>query len=703
MSLGVMMIINFVIVFGFLFSSSVGQRQCSFNAIYQFGDSISDTGNLVREGPAGAASPFSHLPYGETFFGKPTGRCSNGLLMIDYLATAANLPFLNPYLDKNTTTFFNGVNFAVAGSTALNNAVLAQHHIFNPVTNSSLSVQLEWFRTHLSTICSTRRECVKMLASALFMVGEIGGNDYNYAFSQNKTIPQVMQLVPLVVGNTINAAREVIFHGARTVVVPGNFPIGCIPVYLTAFGTNNTAAYDRDNCLIGLNHFSVFHNRVLQRELARLRRQYPYVRILYADYYSAFRYVLHRADSLGFEKDSVLKACCGAGGDYNFGFRNMCGTENVTACPNPDLRLSWDGIHLTQKAYRLLVSLLLIPSDASDHTRRFDTIYQFGDSLSDTGNLIREIPSAAKSAIARYPYGETFFNKPTGRLSDGRLIIDYIAPALGLPLLNPYLAMNESFRYGVNFAVVGATALNTSFLRNRGIYSVFTVSSLEVQLEMFKTYLQSLANKRLDSALFIVGEIGSSDYAFASIFSKLTKDNTELVPLVIQKIKEIVGKLIELGATRVIVPGILPNGCIPSFLTMNATNDKSAYDKYGCLISANKISDYHNTLLQQALTELRTTYPHAVILYADYYTSFFNLIKNADKLGFEKVNVLKACCGTGGAYNFDFQRFCGTEDIPVQVCPDPNRRVSWDGIHLTQKAYSLMAESLIRDLFPKLS
>lgn len=52
--------------------------------IYQFGDSISDTGNLIREHPIGALSPYASLPYGETFFKKATGRCSDGLLMIDF-------------------------------------------------------------------------------------------------------------------------------------------------------------------------------------------------------------------------------------------------------------------------------------------------------------------------------------------------------------------------------------------------------------------------------------------------------------------------------------------------------------------------------------------------------------------------------------------------------------------------------------------
>lgn len=53
--------------------------------IYQVGDSTSDTGNLIRENPMGSLSPFARLPYDEMFFKTATGRCLNGLLMIDFI------------------------------------------------------------------------------------------------------------------------------------------------------------------------------------------------------------------------------------------------------------------------------------------------------------------------------------------------------------------------------------------------------------------------------------------------------------------------------------------------------------------------------------------------------------------------------------------------------------------------------------------
>jgi len=55
---------------------------------------------------------------------------------------------------------------------------------------------------------------------------------------------------------------------------------------------------------------------------------------------------------------------------------------------------------------------------------KYESIFNFGDSLSDTGNYLR---SAGDHAILPMsPYGKTFFGHPTGRFSDGRLIIDFI-------------------------------------------------------------------------------------------------------------------------------------------------------------------------------------------------------------------------------------------------------------------------------------
>lgn len=62
------------------------------------------------------------------------------------------------------------------------------------------------------------------------------------------------------------------------------------------------------------------------------------------------------------------KACCGlGGGDYNFDSRVYCGNSRVinesiltaTACLDPQNYVSWDGIHATEAANKLITWAIL--------------------------------------------------------------------------------------------------------------------------------------------------------------------------------------------------------------------------------------------------------------------------------------------------------------------------------------------------------
>ncbi|KAG8639441.1 GDSL esterase/lipase At5g03980 [Manihot esculenta] len=330
-------------------------KACQFEAIYNLGDSISDTGNLIREDPA---SVFGRLPYGLNLYSTATGRCSNGLLMIDFIAKSAGVPLLNAYLNECSTKT-HGVNFAVAGSTALPVEFLAENRVIASVTNSSLSIQLNWMAAHFYSTCHNCKDCIEKHKKSLFMVGEIGGNDYNYALLQGKTIDELKHMIPDVVNVIKYAVARVIGFGATRVVVPGNFPIGCLPIFLTGFHTNDSNAYDELHCLKGLNNFVIYHNELLQRGIIALQEEHPHVTIVYGDYYNAYKWVLQKAALLGFDPNSVQKACCGCGGDYDFSLERFCGTPDVPVCAKPEERMSWDGVHSTQKAYFFMARWLI--------------------------------------------------------------------------------------------------------------------------------------------------------------------------------------------------------------------------------------------------------------------------------------------------------------------------------------------------------
>ncbi|KAF5180878.1 GDSL esterase/lipase [Thalictrum thalictroides] len=130
--------------------------------------------------------------------------------------------------------------------------------------------------------------------------------------------------------------------------------------------------------------------------------------------------------------------------------------------------------------------------------RAYNAIFSFGDSLADTGNFIRS-GALAFPVISKLPYGQTFFHHSTGRCSDGRLVIDFIAEAYGLPLLPPYMehSKGQNFSSGVNFAIAGATALDAKFFHDRNLGSLlWTNKSLTDQLNWFKELKSSLCTTK---------------------------------------------------------------------------------------------------------------------------------------------------------------------------------------------------------------
>ena len=68
------------------------------------------------------------------------------------------------------------------------------------------------------------------------------------------------------------------------------------------------------------------------------------------------------------------------------------------------------------------------------------------------------------------------------------------------------------------------------------------------------------------------------------------------------------------------VPGNLPIGCSAMYLTFFKNSKKAFYDETnGCLKAFNTFAEYHNSALKRALWFLKLKYPHARIMYADYF------------------------------------------------------------------------------------
>nr|TKS10274.1 GDSL esterase/lipase 1-like [Populus alba] len=196
--------------------------------------------------------------------------------------------------------------------------------------------------------------------------------------------------------------------------------------------------------------------------------------------------------------------------------------------------------------FLVLCASFLVPASCRSYSH--DALFIFGDSLYDAGNNIYLNANIPKSNI--FPYGETYFKHPTGRVSDGRLIPDFIAEFAKLPLIPLYLQPgNHQFTNGVNFASGGAGALVEN---NQG-----PIMGLKTQLRNFKNIEKQLRQKLgtsevktlLSKAVYMFS-IGSNDYLVPFITNSTllqSYSKKEYVKMVIGNITSVIQEIYEIG------------------------------------------------------------------------------------------------------------------------------------------------------------
>ncbi|KAL1538293.1 acetylajmaline esterase [Salvia divinorum] len=345
-------------------TASAQNSKCPFQFLYRFGDGISDIGNSVRVPPFGPLLPPTRDPYGVTFPGSPIGHWSDGCVEMDYVAEAVGLPNIVPYLAIDDSRSYDGVVFSVAGGTTLNASFFESMGVRIPPFDIPLDTQLTWFRTFLQSNSTSQTEYAKRQPSNSAIIFEFAQlNDIGYALVQGKSIQEVTNYVSLLVEALINAAREVIKLGATRVVYTSAVPLGCNPYILTALATDDASAYDGLRCLKAVNNVAVKFNENLLSSLLALKKEFPTVSIYPTDYYATVAGQIILRTPLGSGRGNpALRSCCGVGGRYNYDFKRLCGSPNVTACPNPNNSIYWDGIHFTQQVYRNVVAIQIVPA-----------------------------------------------------------------------------------------------------------------------------------------------------------------------------------------------------------------------------------------------------------------------------------------------------------------------------------------------------
>ncbi|KAH7678579.1 GDSL lipase/esterase protein [Dioscorea alata] len=358
----------------------------------------------------------------------------------------------------------------------------------------------------------------------------------------------------------------------------------------------------------------------------------------------------------------------------------------------------------------LLVLLVLLlfssPSSSSSFTSNYGVkngsgyceeggkvIFNFGDSNSDTGGLF-----AGLGIYIPLPEGRVFFRQSTGRLCDGRLIIDFLCESLNRSYLSAYMeALGSDFSNGANFAISGSSTLprNTPFNLYIQIHQFIHFKSKSLQL--IAQGSKGLVDEHgFDNALYTI-DIGQNDLAGAFSSNKTYDEVIERIPLILSEIESAIKTLYDNGVKNFWVHNTGPLGCLPQKLALPRKDDGDI-DQYGCLKTLNNAAREFNSRLSALCDNLRSNLNNVTIVYNDIFSIKYDLVANYTKYGF--ASPVMACCGLGGPpYNYDLNNQCGSST--AQACADGSKYISWDGVHYTEAANAIVAAKILSTDYSK--
>ncbi|XP_010255795.1 PREDICTED: GDSL esterase/lipase At1g54790-like [Nelumbo nucifera] len=346
----------------FFLSSPTGEAVVfKYLAVFNFGDSNSDTGELV-------AGMGDHLdpPNGQTYFLKPSGRFCDGRLIVDFLMEAMDLPFLNAYLDSvGAPSFRKGCNFAAAASAILP----ATAYSISPFSFGIQVSQFIQFKARVLDLLSKGKKLNKYLPQknyfeqGLYMF-DIGQNDFAGAF-YSKTEDQIIASIPTILLEFEAGIKRLYDQGARRFWIHNTGPLGCLAQNIATFG-KDPSKLDELGCVSSHNRAANLFNLQLHALCKKLQSQFPDVNVTYVDIYSIKANLIANYSQYGFQQP--IMACCGYGGaPLNYDSRISCGQtktlngSSVTAkgCNDSTKYVNWDGIHYTEAANRFVSTQIL--------------------------------------------------------------------------------------------------------------------------------------------------------------------------------------------------------------------------------------------------------------------------------------------------------------------------------------------------------
>ncbi|MEM7556440.1 MAG: SGNH/GDSL hydrolase family protein [Cyanobacteria bacterium P01_A01_bin.84] len=305
---------------------------------------------------------------------------------------------------------------------------------------------------------------------------------------------------------------------------------------------------------------------------------------------------------------------------------------------------------------------------------KFDSLYVFGDSLSDNGNKF------IGQNYVRDNLNPNFDDAPSplyfsGRASNGFVWTDYLAQELGFDL-TPVLEFtqatpvseNSNGEYEINSSFGGNTVIQSTNFAFGGARLVNDFSdpgnlftpSISTQIDWFLEDSEVKQMQASENALYVI-QGGPNDY-LSGDFS----DPTEPVAVV----ADVITKLYDAGARYFLVPNVPDLGNTP--IGRSFSDEKSAF--------LTDLSKRHSDLLETTLRKLERDLPQGKIESANLRALGLNVFN--DPTAFGLTNVSDSYL-VGEAPDF------------YTAGKNPNDYLFFDDIHPTTVGHSLIADVAI--------
>lgn len=334
------------------------------------------------------------------------------------------------------------------------------------------------------------------------------------------------------------------------------------------------------------------------------------------------------------------------------------------------------------KKFILAIFIALVPLyiQAAD----FNTISNFGDSLSDIGNkhmITVEMSNKTLGKIGiRAP--EPYSN---GHFSNGPVWTEYLAEFLAMPMptrghgkiVSNVILKNQDnklviYHYksaallGTNWAVGGAMSGMGDFIDIDATKGFTAYSGLDVLSNSGQQIKQRIANKGKFNGNELISYMSGTNNLWFSLFGDLNQTGDKAASYAISDIKS----LINAGAKHILVANI------PNFINAPWFADKQT-------ATAQFIQSYNQTL-KIRLEKLAASHPNINIFYCDtfdLYNKVINDVKNHGKYRDANLNITITNV-TDSAYNY----------TTGSVIAQPNHNLFWDGLHPTTAMHKIIAK-----------